>query len=969
MHQPPAASQPAPFSTPDPSRFRVPKPKRSGRDLTDAGPAKDGRTTTPASAAAARPTPRFAPSWKRQPTQSQADIRTPAQSAVRKFSVAGGMNSGSRSSTAASRRFLSHASGLSSQHRRRHSLGRDPFHGGGEDAIEDGSSPPQAPLQTQQTLEEEEGGILMVVRESPTATRTKQPTAASQPPPRPGIFSTSARRRKQRLGLEDDIEDVLSSGSWPGSDDEDDIVRESGKTVDDHVGEGDNEVPMPDSGPNSIVNTTATAIATPVPQSQLPLARQQMSAARLLSSIQPLKRRRLFVSRGLITSSPSAAGSDQEGGGEADEDQDAHGENHGRPPAFVPRFRQRRIRHAWDGDDIVDDDGSGDGGRNEDIRDIVNYGELLEYSQSSDEDGNTQNKEDDDDEIMDHYHDEEDDEDTILDQTPPRIRRARQRQKDNEEQQRQEQRQRMPTFQRARLFMTARWPIYDEDMGGDHEHTAHNVEDTLSQDLTTTPARQRHYYDALLHQPPPDFFSPQKKRRQKRPRKSRHSNENDLDGLGGLTSPSPAAVAATAAAIYAFEHCASLQALYNVMLQQKIDGPSVSPDMPGRIDSLDVVVRPAKRTGRGLKQVVDSPVKLLATELGLPVHERDTFTGWTPPASTNLLIAVSFGLFVPPRLLRAAKFGGLNVHPSLLPDLHGAAPIEHAVLLGRDRTGVTVQTLHETTFDGGRRLLQGPVDLTQQSEPAEAKAEAKASPIEATSFPSGRTLGIPLDDRVTSDDLHELLAPIGAHLLSEVLRRGLYLPERESQKPEVTYTPPFPPAAAPKLSKGDRQVLWQAEDMKKTTSANIDRQARALGELWTYLQIPPSAKAPQGQTKRVIFDNIDLVACPKWLRVALDGGPTANEWPSGVRTLTFVQDVAGQDGEQKTLTLPFVVDGKSIVFPVGVDANGLDNELSCLRIGSIKVEGHGVHTAKEAVGNFGAKDVSAKDISWDVVLR
>ena len=34
----------------------------------------------------------------------------------------------------------------------------------------------------------------------------------------------------------------------------------------------------------------------------------------------------------------------------------------------------------------------------------------------------------------------------------------------------------------------------------------------------------------------------------------------------------------------------------------------------------------------------------------------------------NLVIAVSFGLFVPPRILNGAKYGGLNLHPSLLPE-------------------------------------------------------------------------------------------------------------------------------------------------------------------------------------------------------------------------------------------------------------------------------------------------------------
>ncbi len=84
------------------------------------------------------------------------------------------------------------------------------------------------------------------------------------------------------------------------------------------------------------------------------------------------------------------------------------------------------------------------------------------------------------------------------------------------------------------------------------------------------------------------------------------------------------------------------------------------------------------------------PISETAKELGLPLHEIDTFTGWEvgslrcwesgmvdtdpvkPPKPQgmpiNLIVAVSFGLFVPPRILGAAKYGGLNVHPSMLPE-------------------------------------------------------------------------------------------------------------------------------------------------------------------------------------------------------------------------------------------------------------------------------------------------------------
>ena len=77
------------------------------------------------------------------------------------------------------------------------------------------------------------------------------------------------------------------------------------------------------------------------------------------------------------------------------------------------------------------------------------------------------------------------------------------------------------------------------------------------------------------------------------------------------------------------------------------------------------------KADRGSREPI-APLKELADSIQLRVHERDTFTGWDMPRPDgepiNLIVAVSFGLFVPRRLLRAAKYGGLNVHPSLLPE-------------------------------------------------------------------------------------------------------------------------------------------------------------------------------------------------------------------------------------------------------------------------------------------------------------
>lgn len=92
---------------------------------------------------------------------------------------------------------------------------------------------------------------------------------------------------------------------------------------------------------------------------------------------------------------------------------------------------------------------------------------------------------------------------------------------------------------------------------------------------------------------------------------------------------------------------------------------------PNLIKSIEVLCRPGKPVGRGLNKIFQAPIRAAAEQLGLPLHERDSFRGWQLPRSDdetiNLIIAVSFGLFIPARILQSAEYGGLNIHPSILP--------------------------------------------------------------------------------------------------------------------------------------------------------------------------------------------------------------------------------------------------------------------------------------------------------------
>ncbi|KAF2441496.1 methionyl-tRNA formyltransferase [Karstenula rhodostoma CBS 690.94] len=221
-------------------------------------------------------------------------------------------------------------------------------------------------------------------------------------------------------------------------------------------------------------------------------------------------------------------------------------------------------------------------------------------------------------------------------------------------------------------------------------------------------------------------------------------------------------------------------------------------DVPKLIESIHVVHRPAKPTGRGLKSLRDVPIKPAAAEERCVTHTIDTFTGWTPPSRVDLIIAVSFGLFVPPRILNLAKYGGLNVHPSLLPDLKGPAPIQHALLKCRQHTGVSVQTLHPAQFDGGTILAQTP------------------SP------------GIPIPDWANAEDLTKQLAHEGANMLVDVLISRAFVPPLKNVG---WYKDSGGPVAhAGKILKGDQQV-----DFSKSTLDDVFAIKRAIGEPWCWL--------------------------------------------------------------------------------------------------------------------------------------
>ncbi len=159
-----------------------------------------------------------------------------------------------------------------------------------------------------------------------------------------------------------------------------------------------------------------------------------------------------------------------------------------------------------------------------------------------------------------------------------------------------------------------------------------------------------------------------------------------------------------------------------------------------------VVTRADKRRGRG-NELIPSPVKVAAAELGLPVtHSLDDVA----PTRSELGVVVAYGRIIPTDVLDAVPM--VNLHFSLLPRWRGAAPVERAILEGDAETGVCLMAVEAGLDTGG-------VYAREQT-----------------------TIG----DDETADELRERLVAIGCRLLVEHLsggRAGLPVPRDQAGEP------------------------------------------------------------------------------------------------------------------------------------------------------------------------------------------
>lgn len=203
--------------------------------------------------------------------------------------------------------------------------------------------------------------------------------------------------------------------------------------------------------------------------------------------------------------------------------------------------------------------------------------------------------------------------------------------------------------------------------------------------------------------------------------------------------------------------------------------PSLAALLARRDPVVGVVCQPDKPQGRGLS-VEAPPVKRLALAHGVPVlqpprlREPDAIAALQALAP-DLIVVAAYGKILPRVLLDLPPQGCINVHASLLPRHRGAAPIQHAILAGDARTGVTIMAMNEVMDAGDIRLM----------------------------------CDVPIADDDTGGSLTERLAQLGASALDDAidqLHAGT-LPRHPQPADGITF--------APRIERAHAQLDWSRD--------------------------------------------------------------------------------------------------------------------------------------------------------------
>ena len=245
-------------------------------------------------------------------------------------------------------------------------------------------------------------------------------------------------------------------------------------------------------------------------------------------------------------------------------------------------------------------------------------------------------------------------------------------------------------------------------------------------------------------------------------------------------------------------------------------GPFAVPSLRALAASDHPIVSVVCKPPRGRRGEPAAPMAAAAEELGLPLWRPETVNDPDSQSrladfGADLLVVCDYGEILKDATLSTTRFGGVNLHGSLLPRHRGAAPVQWAILKGDTETGATVIQM-TPGLDAGPSLGQ---------------------------------VKVAIDPDETAGELEDRLAPLGAELVVRVvaeLESGTAAAEPQD-KSLVT--------KAPRLDKACGQISWtRPADWIKNHVRGLNPWPRAFAFL----------PQPKGDPLRLVVDRVQIAA-------------------------------------------------------------------------------------------------------------
>lgn len=190
-------------------------------------------------------------------------------------------------------------------------------------------------------------------------------------------------------------------------------------------------------------------------------------------------------------------------------------------------------------------------------------------------------------------------------------------------------------------------------------------------------------------------------------------------------------------------------------------------------DIVFAMTREDKKSGRHL-HLSYTPVKTFALGKGIPVFQPQSLKdpGLVQELrgyNADIFIVVAYGKIIPREIFDIPRLKTINLHPSMLPRLRGAAPVEWAIIEGAAKSGITVQLINE-------RLDAGDIVLSRE---------------------------IAIADDIDAGELYDIIHPVGAAMLDEAV--GIL----DSGKADVRVQDESQATYCVKIDRSIAKIIWE----------------------------------------------------------------------------------------------------------------------------------------------------------------